>query len=132
MAEDFDIVIVGGGIGGGALATVLAREGLSVLVLEKSTVYRDHVRGEWLAPWGVVELKRLGLYDTVRAAGGHHLVHGTGPATRTSHRTKPSRRRSISPRWYPTSRGRCASATRGSASSSSRPPPTPARPCAAA
>jgi 2-polyprenyl-6-methoxyphenol hydroxylase-like FAD-dependent oxidoreductase len=73
MAESFDVAIVGGGIGGGALATVLAREGLSVLVLEKSTVYRDHVRGEWIAPWGVVELKRLGLYDTVRAGGGHHL-----------------------------------------------------------
>jgi 2-polyprenyl-6-methoxyphenol hydroxylase-like FAD-dependent oxidoreductase len=73
MTEDFDVAIVGGGIGGGALATVLAREGLSVLVLEKSTIYRDHVRGEWLAPWGVVELGRLGLYDTVRAAGGHHL-----------------------------------------------------------
>jgi 2-polyprenyl-6-methoxyphenol hydroxylase-like FAD-dependent oxidoreductase len=73
MADDFDVVIVGAGIGGGALATVLAREGLSVLVLEKSTVHRDHVRGEWMAPWGVVELKRLGLYDTVRAAGGHHV-----------------------------------------------------------
>ncbi len=71
--EHFDIAIVGGGIGGGALATVLARAGLSVLVLEKSTVYRDHVRGEWIAPWGVVELTNLGLYETVRAAGGHHL-----------------------------------------------------------
>src|SRR6266481_9381772 len=73
MADDFDVAIIGGGIGGGALATVLARAGLSVVVLEKSTVYRDHVRGEWMAPWGVVELKRLGLYDAVRAAGGHHV-----------------------------------------------------------
>src|SRR6185503_18740379 len=49
----------------------MARAGRSVLVLEKSTVYRDHVRGEWIAPWGVVELTRLGLYDAVRAGGGH-------------------------------------------------------------
>lgn len=69
-----DVVIVGGGVGGGALATSLAAAGLDVLVLEKSTVYRDRVRGEWIAPWGVVELKRLGLYDTVCAAGGHHLA----------------------------------------------------------
>lgn len=72
--EHFDLIVVGGGIGGGALATALARAGLSVLVLEKSTVYRDHVRGEWMAPWGVAELMRLGLYDEVRAGGGHHLA----------------------------------------------------------
>ena len=71
---DADVVIVGGGVGGGALAAGLAEAGLDVLVLEKSTVYRDHVRGEWIAPWGVVELKRLGLYDVVRAGGGHHLA----------------------------------------------------------
>ena len=74
MDERFDVVIVGGGVGGGALATALARAGHTALVLEKSTVYRDHVRGEWMAPWGVVELKTLGLYDAVRAAGGHHLA----------------------------------------------------------
>lgn len=71
--QQVDIAIVGGGIGGGALATNLAQAGLGVLVLEKSTVYRDLVRGEWIAPWGVVELKRLGLYDAVRSGGGHHL-----------------------------------------------------------
>ena len=50
MTDHVDLVIVGGGIGGGALATVLAGAGASVLVLEKSTVYRDQVRGEWIAP----------------------------------------------------------------------------------
>ena len=69
----YDAIIVGGGIGGGALSTVLARAGKSVLVLEKSTVYRDRVRGEWIAMWGVEELKTLGLYDDFIAAGGHHL-----------------------------------------------------------
>lgn len=73
MAQAYDAVIIGGGIGGGALATALARAGKSVLVLEKSTVYRDRVRGEWMAPWGVAEAKRLGLYDALIAAGGHHL-----------------------------------------------------------
>lgn len=71
--ERVDIAIVGGGIGGGALATSLAGAGLQVVVLEKSTVYHDHVRGEWIAPWGVVELQQLGLYDVVLAGGGHHL-----------------------------------------------------------
>jgi len=73
VATQYEVVVVGGGIGGAALATALARAGRSVLVLEKSLVFRDHVRGEWMAPWGVIELKELGLYDAVRAAGGHHV-----------------------------------------------------------
>lgn len=73
MTTTYDAIIVGGGIGGGALSTVLARAGKSVLVLEKSTVYRDRVRGEWIAMWGIEELKTLGLYDEFIAAGGHHL-----------------------------------------------------------
>lgn len=67
-----EVVIVGGGIGGGALATVLAREGIATAVIEKSTVHVDHVRGEWIAPWGVAETQRLGLYDILMEAGGHH------------------------------------------------------------
>jgi len=31
------------------------------------------VRGEWIAPWGVTETRRVGLYDRLRKAGGHHL-----------------------------------------------------------
>jgi 2-polyprenyl-6-methoxyphenol hydroxylase-like FAD-dependent oxidoreductase len=52
---------------------VLARAGIAVTILEKSLVHIDHVRGEWLAPWGVAETQRLGLYETLLAAGGHHL-----------------------------------------------------------
>jgi 2-polyprenyl-6-methoxyphenol hydroxylase-like FAD-dependent oxidoreductase len=69
----YDLAIVGGGIGGSALATVMARAGCSVLLLEESEVYEDRVRGEWIAPWGVVETRRVGLYDLLRAAGGHHV-----------------------------------------------------------
>ena len=71
-ALDAEVVIIGAGIAGAALGTALAHAGTSVLMLEKTTMHRDRVRGEWLAPWGVAETKRLGIYDLLRAAGGHH------------------------------------------------------------
>ncbi|HLY78416.1 MAG TPA: NAD(P)-binding protein, partial [Caulobacteraceae bacterium] len=71
MAHNYDLIIVGGGIGGSALATVMARAGKSVLLLEQSLVFEDKVRGEWIAPWGVAEVKRVGLYDLLMSAGGH-------------------------------------------------------------
>lgn len=69
----FDVIIVGGGIGGSALAANLASAGLSVELLEREPVFTDRVRGEWIAPWGVAEAKQLGLYDLLMAGGGHHL-----------------------------------------------------------
>jgi 2-polyprenyl-6-methoxyphenol hydroxylase-like FAD-dependent oxidoreductase len=79
----YDLIVVGGGIGGSALAAVMARAGRSVLLLEKTVVYEDKVRGEWIAPWGVTETRRVGLYDVLVAAGGHHLTsHVTYDETR--------------------------------------------------
>lgn len=69
-----DLIIIGGGIAGGAMGTVMARAGRNVLVLEAAESYVDRVRGEWIAPWGVTETRRLGLYDTLRAADTHHLT----------------------------------------------------------
>jgi 2-polyprenyl-6-methoxyphenol hydroxylase-like FAD-dependent oxidoreductase len=74
VAQHYDLIVVGGGIGGSALATVMARAGKSVLLLEQSLVFEDKVRGEWIAPWGVAEVKRVGLYDQLMGAGGHHIT----------------------------------------------------------
>ena len=85
MSIFHEIVIVGGGIGGSAMASVLARQGKDVLLLEQSEVFEDRVRGEWIAPWGVVETKRVGLYDTLLASGGHHIGrHVTYDETRSA------------------------------------------------
>lgn len=69
-----DLVVIGGGIAGAAISTVMARAGYAVLMLEITEVHRDVVRGEWMAPWGVEEAKRLGLYDLYRASGAHHIT----------------------------------------------------------
>lgn len=43
--NDNDIVIVGGGIGGSGLASLLASGGLQVTVLERTETFPDRVRG---------------------------------------------------------------------------------------
>jgi 2-polyprenyl-6-methoxyphenol hydroxylase-like FAD-dependent oxidoreductase len=66
-----DVVIVGGGIAGGALATALACDGLGVTVLEASDQYEDRVRGETMMPWGVAEARELGVEHPLLDAGAH-------------------------------------------------------------
>lgn len=67
----YDAIIVGGGLGGSALAFELARAGHRVLVLERETRFKDRVRGESMLPWGVDIARRLGLVDVLVKAGGH-------------------------------------------------------------
>jgi 2-polyprenyl-6-methoxyphenol hydroxylase-like FAD-dependent oxidoreductase len=61
--HDYDIIAVGGGLGGSALAKAMAEHGHRVLVLEREREFKDRVRGEWIAPWGVAEAKELGIFD---------------------------------------------------------------------
>ena len=72
--EAFDVVVVGGGLGGSAAASLSARAGLEVLVLERETEFRDRVRGEWLAPWGILEVEALGLRDVVETVPHVNLI----------------------------------------------------------
>jgi len=69
----YDIITVGGGLGGSALAKAMAEHGARVLVVERETQFKDRVRGEFMVPWGVAEARELGIYDLLRATCGQEL-----------------------------------------------------------
>lgn len=56
-----DVVVVGAGPGGSATAAWLAKAGLDVVLLEKSTFPRDKVCGDGLTPRAVRQIEALGI-----------------------------------------------------------------------
>ena len=47
----YDIITVGGGLGGASLAKAMSEHGAKVLVVERETQFKDRVRGELMAPY---------------------------------------------------------------------------------
>ena len=74
VGGSYDVITVGGGLGGAAFAKRMAEHGARILVLERERQFKDRVRGEYLAPWGVAEARTLGLYDVLRDTCGHALL----------------------------------------------------------
>lgn len=56
-----DVIVVGAGPAGATAATYLARAGVDVLLLEKSTFPREKVCGDGLTPRGVKQVLALGI-----------------------------------------------------------------------
>lgn len=83
LHHDADVVIVGAGVLGSALAVALADQGRSVILLEKSLKEPDRIVGELLQPGGVEALRRLGLrhclddIDAVTVKGYGVFFYGT-------------------------------------------------------
>ena len=71
---DAEVVVVGGGVAGCALAIRLADAGIAVRVLEREQVYRDIVRGEAMVPWGFREAVELGIAETILQADGASVM----------------------------------------------------------
>jgi len=68
-----DAVVVGAGPAGAATAILLAREGLSVALLDRARFPRDKICGEYLSPEGSRILDRLGVLARVEANGARPL-----------------------------------------------------------
>ncbi len=61
------IAIVGAGPGGATLAYLLARNGVTVTLLERHRDFRREFRGEVLMPSGLEPFAQMGLWDEVDA-----------------------------------------------------------------
>ena len=68
MAQDCDVLIIGGGPAGSTAAAILAERGLDVVLLEQAEHPRFHI-GESLLPLNMPILDRMGLGDRVREIG---------------------------------------------------------------
>lgn len=82
----YDVIIVGGGPSGAAMAWSLARRGINVVVLERTSFPREKVCGDFVEPAGLRIIERMGCgdildlqsrarIDKVRAYYGPHIAY---------------------------------------------------------
>eukprot|EP00250_Pteridium_aquilinum_P016501 c23133_g1_i2 orf=682-2274(-) len=63
--DAIDVIIVGAGVAGAALAHTLGKDGRNVFVIERDLSEPDRIVGELLQPGGYLKLIELGLQDCV-------------------------------------------------------------------
>src|SRR5512135_2604326 len=68
-SESFDVIVVGARCAGSPLATLLARAGVRVVVIEQATFPRDTLSTHCLHADALAFLDRLGVTEQVRATG---------------------------------------------------------------
>jgi squalene monooxygenase len=82
LHHEADVVVVGAGIFGCAISVALAKQGRSVILLERSLKEPDRIVGELLQPGGVAALEQLGLsdclegIDSIRVKGYDVIYYG--------------------------------------------------------
>ena len=69
MADEFDVIVVGARCAGSPLATLLARQGLRVAVLERAAFPRDTLSTHIFQAAAINFLKRLGVFEKVLETG---------------------------------------------------------------
>ncbi|KAL1189362.1 Squalene epoxidase 2 [Cardamine amara subsp. amara] len=69
-----DVIIVGAGVAGAALAYTLGKEGRRVHVIERDLSEQDRIVGELLQPGGYLKLIELGLEDCVKKIDAQRVL----------------------------------------------------------
>jgi flavin-dependent dehydrogenase len=84
---EVDVLVAGAGPAGSATATLLARAGVSVLVVDRAAFPRDKACSEYMSPEAVRILARLGVVEILEEAGAFPLegMKVTGPRGATAH-----------------------------------------------
>ncbi|HWL93966.1 MAG TPA: NAD(P)/FAD-dependent oxidoreductase [Phycisphaerae bacterium] len=62
-----EVIVIGGGPSGSTVATLLAKQGHRVLILERAKFPRHHI-GESLIPYTYFTLKKLGMIEKLKAS----------------------------------------------------------------
>ncbi|KAL2454890.1 Squalene epoxidase 1 [Abeliophyllum distichum] len=87
--SDIDVIIVGAGVAGAALAHTLGKDGRKVHVIERDLTEPDRIVGELLQPGGYLKLIELGLEDCVEEIDAQkvfgYALFKDGKATRLSY-----------------------------------------------
>ncbi|EEF40561.1 Squalene monooxygenase, putative [Ricinus communis] len=84
-----DIIIVGAGVAGSALAYTLGKDGRRVHVIERDLSLQDRIVGELLQPGGYLKLIELGLEDCVEEIDAQQVfgyaLYKNGRSTKLSY-----------------------------------------------
>jgi menaquinone-9 beta-reductase len=94
----FDAIIIGAGPAGSATATLLAKAGWRVALVEKKTFPRTKVCGEFMSGATLPLLQRLGIWDKYRDSCGPE-IRRVGLFARDTHITSPMPRAGNAAGW---------------------------------
>nr|GMD85897.1 squalene monooxygenase-like [Ipomoea batatas] len=87
--EGTDVIIVGAGVAGAALAHTLGKDGRRVHVIERDLTEPDRIVGELLQPGGYLKLMELGLEDCLETIDAQRVygyaLYKDGKSTRLSY-----------------------------------------------
>jgi 2-polyprenyl-6-methoxyphenol hydroxylase-like FAD-dependent oxidoreductase len=92
VADRFDVIVVGARCAGSSLAALLARQGLSVAVVERAKFPKDTLSTHIFQGPAINFLRRLGVLDRVRETGAESFIESDTRQEEFEFRVAPPQR----------------------------------------